>query len=435
MSSGVGIDRTRRIALVILALLLVTTGSYIRTRTLDESDSVDWLVLVQLGLAMAGGFLGILLMRRGSPGGFGAKLLVIYIFGVFASGAFTLYRTVVFGYWILLAGTVALCMGLVSSSLTESSLREVENLILGTLSFMLLKDALLDAFWFAPQIERMDELGIEMYRYGMGSTSSNSMGLAAAIAFWMSFDVVPERNRSRYWKIFWRGLFAAIVWLTRARFALAGLLGGGIMRWSLSHWHERATRSYRLLVAIPCFAAALSVLTIMGWLWNVPVVTAAFALVNRGESYSTIMSVTGRTDIWPYALQRVFDGLRSIIFGHGYSTSKFVLNESNWSASFFAYHAHNTFLEVLLSTGLLGLLPFLAIITYSLQWVFRFSEVVKSFSLGFTLRAITVLCVILSSTMTESELAMKTGPAVVVFLFYMLSLDREAAFSPTTPLR
>src|SRR5689334_8473008 len=215
----------------ILALILVTTGSYIRTRSVDEATGVDWLVLVQLALAAAGALVGVVLLKKNPSIGFGAKVVYTYLAAVLASTLVTSYFITSFGYWILLAGTSLLCIGLVSSSSTESSLREVENLIFATLSFMLLKDTLLDTFYFRTQFDRMEELGIEMYRFGMGSTSSNSMGLIAAAAFWMSFRASSEAASGGVIRWFWRGLFAAVVVLTRARVALIAVVGVIGIRW------------------------------------------------------------------------------------------------------------------------------------------------------------------------------------------------------------
>src|SRR5262245_35144140 len=98
MSSGITKDRARLAGMLVLALILVTTSSYMRTRTLDEADTLDWLVVLQLALSMVAGFLGILLMRRDSLLGYGAKVAVIYLIAIFASGLFSSYPALVFGY-------------------------------------------------------------------------------------------------------------------------------------------------------------------------------------------------------------------------------------------------------------------------------------------------------------------------------------------------
>src|SRR5207244_3682068 len=64
-----------------------------------------------------------------------------------------------------------------------------------------------------------------------------------------------------------------------------------------------------------------------------------------------------------------------------------------------------------------------------------FFWLLHSFSLGFALRAVTVVSAILNSTMTESELAVKISPLLVVYLFYILSLDRQPAFLQASQLQ
>src|SRR2546427_432397 len=220
ISSSVTTNWLRRAGMIVLALLLVTTGSYIRWRGIDDQNAVDWLVLVQIGLSVIGACLGVLLILKHSLGGFGAAVLAAYLVAVITSSLFSSYAVLVVGYWVLLAGTSVLCMGLVSSSLTEDSLRQVENFIFASVSFMLLKDTLIDAFYFRPMVDVMEDMGVEMYRFGMGSSTANLMGLLAAVAFWMSFKTPTEKTAGKVWRFFWRGLFAAVVLLTRARIAL-----------------------------------------------------------------------------------------------------------------------------------------------------------------------------------------------------------------------
>ena len=141
----------RHLGMVLLVGILVVTGSYVRTRTVDESNTLDWLVILQVGLCSAGGVVGGLLTRKHSAGGTGARLLVLYFVAVIVSAAFSPYFSLAAGYWILLAGTSLLCIGLVSSSPTETSLRRLEFVILGTLMVMLLKDSIIDFFFLEPE--------------------------------------------------------------------------------------------------------------------------------------------------------------------------------------------------------------------------------------------------------------------------------------------
>jgi O-antigen ligase len=427
MSDTATMNALRRAGQLVLVLILVTTGSYIRSRSTDDA-LVDWLIIVQIGLAACGGWLGYALVRRCSLGGTCARIVSVYVLAVVVSAFFSSHMVLTLGYWILLAGSSLLCIGLVSSSSREESLRDVERVLLVALSFMLLKDTLIDAIYFLPQVDRMEEMGVEMYRFGMGSTSSNSMGLLAAATLLMYLPIGTKRPLPRALALLWTGFLCGVVLLTRARIAVAVLLAGLSIRWWLVRWVARSVRAPATMVALPCFAASVGLLIGMGSVSRLSPVTELVNFVNRGEDLQTVMSVTGRTHVWAHAVERIVEGPIPVLFGHGYGSSRFVLNENNWNASFFVHHAHNTFLEALLSTGVLGTLPLVALVLYSLRWLARFSELLRSFSPGFALRAASVVTAILGSIFTEAELVTKTSPVLIVFLFYALSLDREKAF-------
>src|SRR5258705_14001702 len=104
MSSPAESDRIRAAGIAVLVVLFILTGSYIRLRTVDESDTADWLVMLELALSLAGGFIGVLLIRK-HPTGTSARFLMAYLFAVVVSAAFSQYLTLAVGYWVLLAGT------------------------------------------------------------------------------------------------------------------------------------------------------------------------------------------------------------------------------------------------------------------------------------------------------------------------------------------
>src|SRR5262245_41413511 len=89
-------------SIAILVLILVVTGSYIRERTPDESDTADWLVVLQLGLCLAGGAIGLILIAKSSGSGTGARRLIFYVVAIVFSIVFSPYLKLSAGYWILL---------------------------------------------------------------------------------------------------------------------------------------------------------------------------------------------------------------------------------------------------------------------------------------------------------------------------------------------
>ena len=358
------------------------------------------------------------------------RAFIVYMLAVIVSGAFSAYPRFVFGYLVLLAGTGLLLAGLVSSSLSRESLGGIEKLILVTLAVMLLKDTIIDVFFrnvfLQDVVLREDYVGEELHRLGTGTTSANSMAMSAALAFWMSFGRRSKGFAHVSWRCFWRGLCIAVILLARSRIALIGILIGSILRPWFAFRLSPAMNSHALRLAIPCFIGSIVIATALAWLMGLPMAADAVDFVNRSQDSASILSVTGRTEIWPDAIEKIFNGPRSIALGYGYGVSRFVLN--NGTRTFFAYHAHNTFLEVVLGAGLLGALPFFVLMGYSLRWLARFSELCLTFSAGFALRAIAVIVAILSSTLTEADLATKIGPILIVYMFYVLSLDRHAAF-------
>src|SRR5438552_4123696 len=162
--------RLRYLGMAILVVILVITGSYVRIRPVDDQNTADWLVVLQLAICGAGAAIGIFLLCKNPGGGFGTRMLIAYLLAVLVSAIFSPYIDLVFGYWALLAGAGLLCLGLVSSSTEERGLHQVENVVVATVSLMLVKDLFIDAFLAqAPD-------GEEVHRLGMGVTSSNVMG-------------------------------------------------------------------------------------------------------------------------------------------------------------------------------------------------------------------------------------------------------------------
>jgi exopolysaccharide production protein ExoQ len=74
-------------------------------------------------------------------------------------------------------------------------------------------------------------------------------------------------------------------------------------------------------------------------------------LISRSGSTEEISSLTGRTAIWDAALE--LSAQRPWI-GHGYGSSVFLLAENESMVGFNAGHAHNLFLQLLLTTGWIG---------------------------------------------------------------------------------
>jgi O-antigen ligase len=76
------------------------------------------------------------------------------------------------------------------------------------------------------------------------------------------------------------------------------------------------------------------------------------------------ITLNGRTDLWEYAIQLI---QARPLHGYGYFASRFVLLD----AFFWAGHAHNSFIETTLSTGVVGLCFLLAWTGYLAVQLFK----------------------------------------------------------------
>jgi O-antigen ligase len=380
----------------------------------DTLPTVDWLVIAQLSTCLLGGILGGLLMRKHFHFGFGTKALLVYLMAVVSSTVFSLDRNVSIGYWVLLAGTSLLTIGLVQRAQTQRALSQLENAWLLTLSLLLFKDMIIGLLFSETQ-----QSDSEVFRLGMGVTHANAMGLLSVLGFWISFKKQEISHPILLWLL--RLLFLLIIILSRSRTSMICLAMGGIVR-ALFQIVYQPRQSLSSLIAIPCcFMAALALS------FELPGTATAVQFFTRGEDIHTIKSLTGRTEIWQYAIERVFDGplSLSLLFGHGYGVSRLILNEGGGAPAYFVHHAHNAFLESLLTTGLLGAIPFIVLVIYSITWLIRFQQLHREFSSGFALRAVSVVSIALISSIIEPYLSSKIGPVTVIYIFYLLALDQR----------
>lgn len=416
-------DGLSKLSIAVWVGVLILVGTYIRSRPGDTVPEADWLVIAQLLTCFFGGVLGILLMWKRTYFGFGTKVLLVYLVASAFSAVFSPYPKIVSGYWILLSGASLLTMGLVQQAQTQKGLSQIENVWLITLTVLLLKDTM-TALLF-PEMQEIDSVSGPI-RLGMGVTHANKISLLAALAFWVSF----KKDEMKHPLLLWlpRLLFLLIIVLSRSRVSMVCFIVGGVVRSWFRH-SSQPGKSSNLRIATPCFVLVVIISGILALSLELPGVNTAFNSFNRGQDIDTIMSLTGRTEVWHYSIKRVFDDSYSLLFGHGYGVSRLVLNEGTRVPSFFAYHTHNGFIEVLLSTGLLGAVPFAVLVIYSIMWLTGFSQLRQRFSLEFALRAISVVSMVLISSITNPYVGTKINPIMIIYIFYLLALDKRRHFA------
>jgi O-antigen ligase len=409
-------DRTSIVSAAVWVGILVLTGTYFRVRSADAVPETDWLVTAQLLICCLGGVLGISLIKKQSSLGIGTKVLIGYVISAGLSAIFSPYPKIVVGYWILLAGASLLTIGLTESARTQKALNRIENIWLLIITLLLAKDTVIAIFF--QDFSEIQE-GSEPYRLGMGLTHANEMSLLATLAFWVSFKEEGGKRPLVLWIT--RAFFILVILLTRTRIAIIGFMTVVVVY----HWFRYGFKRLHLRIIIFCLFLSGICIGILALSFELNWATTAFRFFNRYQDVDTILSFTGRTEIWFYAIKKVFESPISLFFGHGYGISRLVINEEMGGPSFYASHTHNTLIEVILTMGLLGFIPFIIMIALSLRWLTRFRILRQEFSTAFTLRAISVMCIILVSFTTEAYLGMKIGPIGIIYLFYFLALDRR----------
>lgn len=131
----------------------------------------------------------------------------------------------------------------------------------------------------------------------------------------------------------------------------------------------------------------------------------------RGEDSQMVHSLSGRTDWWTYGLQRFWD--RPLLGYGGYAGPRFAVLADIGAVQ--TASLHNTWLEVLLSTGVVGLIPLLAAVgaVGIALWRFRAHAMDDAEPGSLWLEATGALIVLLVTSVFNTELVLH--PA----LFYL----------------
>lgn len=170
--------------------------------------------------------------------------------------------------------------------------------------------------------------------------SANNMALIAAFSIVVIGLYAREFHRMHPLFAPVAGLISlAALLLTESRGPLTGALAILFVVYML-HWR-------RLYAAIMMFSLGLLGLAVL-----LPKGEAfIFKMVSRSGNVSEITSFTGRTEIWNAVLKL---SAAEPWMGYGYASSVFVLPQHASEVGFATSHAHNLFLQLLLTTGVIG---------------------------------------------------------------------------------
>ncbi len=195
------------------------------------------------------------------------------------------------------------------------------------------------------------------YRFS-GTVHPNSQAMHAALLCIACGCLLGTQRRSRWILLGILGIgFAALV-MTKSRTSLGALLAAGLVTLLL-----RVRGPQRILLA----TTAISLLCIAGIAYSFTTSATAdstldIASMGRRENVS---SLTGRLPLWKALATRAAD---RPFLGHGFGSFWSSKNIRKYS-EMFAWsipHAHNAYLDIVLMTGMIGLLLYLAWVLSSL---------------------------------------------------------------------
>ena len=175
--------------------------------------------------------------------------------------------------------------------------------------------------------------------------SANNLGRVAA--FGLVIVGLYYREFHRYHRLFVPATaltMTAVLIMTNSRSSMAMVVVILAAAYALN-WR----RLYLLVLVASLGALALLVLAPFG--------DQIAGLISRSGSTEEITSLTGRTAIWDAVL--VLSAERPWI-GYGYGSSIFLLPQNESLVGFSVGHAHNLFLQLLLTTGWIGVILFAA---------------------------------------------------------------------------
>jgi exopolysaccharide production protein ExoQ len=216
-----------------------------------------------------------------------------------------------------------------------------------------------------------------------------------------------KRNHFRAWGLF--GLPIAALLLSTSKTALVLSFITLLITFFIHRFRWRGKKTVLLLdilllgVGIICAFLINNFQSVMGSL-------------DRGTTLS------GRTDIWSYAMERLSQDHFWLGFGRG----AFFNTPSNMSLfiaqhSYSVNHAHNGFIEMLLDVGFIGLVLFA--ICFALLYIKSFQLAYKSKQAS-ALFPITLLNFLVLVNITDSFLAYRTNIVWILFVTLYLSVNK-----------
>jgi hypothetical protein len=400
-----------RVGIVLFVAVLVLHGTHLRLRSEAGAPTVDWVVLGRVIVCAAAAVIGLMMIRRTGPVGWGGTMLLGYGLATALSGLRCPYRATVLGYSILLLGASLLTIVLVYAARNLDQLRRIERTWFVTVAVLVIKDTV------TSHLTEPARPTHDVPRLGAGVTNPVELSLLAALLFWLSFGAERRCPKAVMWGF--RAVLMYILIAAKTRTSIFAFLVGGLLYVVLA-----APDRLKRIVTVGAVSGTLLSFCLLSVYSNQSWAGDTVDYLKRGQDSEGLASMTGRTQIWNHVLPKISE---TPILGHGYGVSRLTMGKPR-DAGFQPFNCHNTMLEVLFSTGLVGLIPFTVMLLYSLRWIVRYTRLAKVFSRALALHAACAVGALLAGSLSEARLCVRLTPFQPLFFFYLATLDRERHF-------
>jgi exopolysaccharide production protein ExoQ len=311
------------------------------TRIRDVADkSVDYQVAIKVGVWVTIFLISLVQIRRWLPHMMRPTNIPVLMFL-----AWLFFTATVSPIPAYSAGAVfSICANILFCAAIFATFERVEIFAVMTLAMTVLCVLSIIVYFTYPELGRFI-YWVDGYRYtsmrlsGLGG-SANNMGRLAAFGLVLVILYAREFHRIHRWFVPISAVVLGVsVLLTNSR----GCIGMVIALWAgtyLLRWH----RLYLLILGV-------SVLLI-GAVVAIPAGDEALKMLSRSGDAREVTSITGRSTIWQsipgLVAQRPWTG-------HGYASSIVFLPQQERAVGFLTTHAHNLVLQLLLTSGWIGL--------------------------------------------------------------------------------
>lgn len=191
--------------------------------------------------------------------------------------------------------------------------------------------------------------------------NANTAGYISAISLLTLYyyrEYFPGKSPAWYWPCVL--INTATLLMSNSRTALVAVLISIGVAGLMKPFPSRLAIIFACICAAAAFLFAVEIDLIR--------LDAIFAMLARSGSASEIESGTGRTAIWTVVIEMI---RQRPFFGWGYGSTTKLIPEASAQIGFIADHAHNAFLQVAVSVGLVGLLLFIIVILTKFYYSIR----------------------------------------------------------------